>query len=208
MQQQHRRPRAQLAVGELQAIRVHGVERDSRHGRQSSASSRRSARARRRGSAPRAPRRRRRCASSGRTPGVAVEGAHADAHLRRVVGVAAEQVRPALAQKHFSKPPSGWRQALTSSSPRAAGRCARRSRACAEAACRCAAGSACSGSSRPPAGSVSSKRTPPQRQPPVSEGYRSRRRVSRKAAAATLVSVCFDAARLEHHLCAGESAAA
>ena len=80
--------------------------------------------------------------------GITVEGAHAHAHLGGVVGVAAEEVRPHSPQKHFSKPPSAWRHARTSSSPWTNRKVRPSMRACADAAPPVRFWQRCSGSSR------------------------------------------------------------
>ena len=83
---------------------------------------------------------------------VAVERRHAHAHPRRVVRVAAEQVRAALAAEELLpsavRMPPGLHQLLAL---RRSGGCGRRSTPTPTRRSRCGAGSACSGSSRQPA---------------------------------------------------------
>src|SRR5438477_2693219 len=86
-------------------------------------------------------------------------------------GLRLKRCAPHSAQKHFSKPPSGWRQALTSSSPATSRNVRPSIRTCADAAVPVRRWHRVQWQYPASwAGSVSSKRTPPHRQPPEVEG--------------------------------------
>ena len=121
----------------------------------------------------------------GRTPGSPSNAPMRMPIRARVVGARLNRCEPHSPQKRFSKPPSGWRQALTSVLAREEPerRCrrsgpARRTPAGPALAARAVAVAGGAG------GAVSSKRTPPQRQPPLVEGvvYTSQRAPAPSAA--------------------------
>ena len=102
---------------------------------------------------------------------VTVEGAHPNAHLGVVVGVAAEQLRAALAAEGLLEAAVGVPPGLHQPAPSTTADPAPSTCAWAEVRYRCASDSGCNGSRSPRVrGSARRKRTPPQRPLPVSDG--------------------------------------